>query len=105
MPGGPVDKNPPASAGDKGSIPGPGRSHILRSNSARVPELLSPKDLKLTTERGTADERRGMRDGQKWNCSTGLYPRWLDPFVSESLGFLLCEMELRITPTIGMLYR
>ena len=29
FPGGPVVKNPPASAGDMGSIPGPGRSHIL----------------------------------------------------------------------------
>ena len=28
FPGGPVVKNPPANAGDTGSIPGPGRSHI-----------------------------------------------------------------------------
>ena len=27
-----VVKNPPASAGDTGSIPGPGRSHMPRSN-------------------------------------------------------------------------
>ena len=27
-----VVKNPPANAGDTGSIPGPGRSHMLRSN-------------------------------------------------------------------------
>ena len=31
FPGGAVVKNPPASAGDTGSIPGP-RSHMLRSN-------------------------------------------------------------------------
>ena len=30
--GGAVVKNPPANAGDTGSIPGPGRSHMLRSN-------------------------------------------------------------------------
>ena len=30
--GGTVVKNPPASAGDTGSIPGPGRYHMLRSN-------------------------------------------------------------------------
>ena len=30
--GGPVVKNPPANAGDRGSIPGPGRSYRLRSN-------------------------------------------------------------------------
>ena len=32
FPGGAVVKNPPASAGDRGSIPGPGRSHTPRSN-------------------------------------------------------------------------
>ena len=28
--GGPVVMNPPANAGDTGSIPGPGRSHMLQ---------------------------------------------------------------------------
>ena len=32
FPGGTVVKNPPAKAGDTGSSPGPGRSHMLRSN-------------------------------------------------------------------------
>ena len=32
FPGGAVVKNPPASAGDTGSSPGPGRSHMPRSN-------------------------------------------------------------------------
>ena len=32
FPGGPVDKNPPASAENTGSIPGPGRSHMLQSS-------------------------------------------------------------------------
>ena len=32
FPSGAVVKNPPANAGDTGSIPGPGRSHMLRSN-------------------------------------------------------------------------
>ena len=31
FPGGAVVKNPPANAGDKGLIPGPGRSHMLQS--------------------------------------------------------------------------
>ena len=30
FPGGPVVKNPPANAGNMGSIPGPGRSHMLQ---------------------------------------------------------------------------
>ena len=32
FPGGAVVKNPPASAGDMDSNPGPGRSHVLWSN-------------------------------------------------------------------------
>ena len=32
FPGDAVVKNPPANAGDTGSIPGPGRSHMLWSN-------------------------------------------------------------------------
>ena len=32
FPGGTVVKNPPANAGDTGSIPGPGRSHMPQSN-------------------------------------------------------------------------
>ena len=34
-------KNPPANAGDTGSSPGPGRSHMPQSNQARAPQLLS----------------------------------------------------------------
>ena len=38
IPGGPIVKNPPANAGDTGSIPGLGRSHV--SNEARAQLLL-----------------------------------------------------------------
>ena len=41
FPGGTVVKNPPANAGGTGSSPGPGRSHMPRSNEPRVPQLLS----------------------------------------------------------------
>ena len=34
-------KNPPASAGDVDSVPGPGRSHMPRRSGDRVPQLLS----------------------------------------------------------------
>ena len=40
FPGGTVVKNPPANAEDKGSSPGPGRSHMPWSNKAHVPQLL-----------------------------------------------------------------
>ena len=39
FPGGSVDKN--ANAGDTGSIPGPGRRHIPRSNWSWAPQLLN----------------------------------------------------------------
>ena len=41
FPGGVVDNNLPVHAGDMGSIPGPGRSHMTRNNQAHVPQLLS----------------------------------------------------------------
>ena len=41
FPGGAVAKNPPANAGNTGSSPGPGRSHMPWSNQARAPQLLS----------------------------------------------------------------
>ena len=42
FPGGAVVKNPPANAGNMGSIPGPGGSHMLgRNYQARAPQLLS----------------------------------------------------------------
>ena len=36
-----VVESPPANAGDTGSSPGPGRSHMPRSNGAHAPQLLS----------------------------------------------------------------
>ena len=40
FPGGSAVKNPPADAGDRGSIPHPGRSHVSRHNWACVLQLL-----------------------------------------------------------------
>ena len=46
FPGGAVVKNPPAKAGDTGSSPGPGRSHMPQSNYvAQKPQLLKPMRL------------------------------------------------------------
>ena len=41
FPGGAVVENLPANAGDTGSSPGLGRSHVPRSNWVREPQLLS----------------------------------------------------------------
>ena len=51
-------KNPPANAGDMGSIPGPGRSHIPRSNLAHAPQLLRPH---ATTTEARAPRARALQ--------------------------------------------
>ena len=43
FPGGSAVKNSPASAGDMGSIPGPGRFHMSGSDLAHEPQLLSSR--------------------------------------------------------------
>ena len=50
FPGGCLVKNPPASAGDMGSIPDPGSSHVLWSNEAAVPSNLWSRQKPLPTE-------------------------------------------------------
>ena len=50
FPGGAVVENPPANAGDAGSSPGLGRSHMLRSNWAREPQLLSLRVWSLCSQ-------------------------------------------------------
>ena len=65
FPGGAVVKNPPANAGDRGSIPGPGRSHMPQSNKARAPQLLSlrsrAREPQLLSPRATTTEARVPR--------------------------------------------
>ena len=60
FPGGAVVKNLPANAGDTGSSPGPGRSHMPRSNKACVPQLLSlcsrAREPQLLSLRATTTE-------------------------------------------------
>ena len=59
-PGGTVVKNPPANAGDTGSSPGPGRSHMPWSNKASVSQLLSlcsgAREPQLLSLRATTTE-------------------------------------------------
>ena len=45
---GSVVKKPPAGAEDTGSIPGPGRSHMLWGKKAWLPQLLEPECLEPT---------------------------------------------------------
>ena len=62
FPGGAVVENPPANAGDMGSSPGLGRSHMLRSSWAREPQLLSLRVWSLcSAAREAAIEARAPR--------------------------------------------
>ena len=65
FPGGAVVKNPPANAGDMGSSPGLGRSHMPRSNQAGAPQLLSlhsrAREPQLLSPRTTTTEARAPR--------------------------------------------
>ena len=59
------ERDPPANAGDVGSSPGPGRSHMRRSSWARVPQLLSLRsgacEPQLLSPRATTTETRVPR--------------------------------------------
>ena len=57
FPGGAVVENLPANAGDTGSSPGLGGSHMPRSNWAREPQLLSLRVWSLCSTREAATVR------------------------------------------------
>ena len=67
FPGGAVVENLPANAGDTGSSPGLGRSHMPRSNWAREPQPLSLRVWSLcsATKRGRDSERPVHRDEER----------------------------------------
>ena len=65
FPGGAVVENLPANAGDTGSSPGLGRSHMPRSNWGREPQLLSLRVWSLCSTTREATIVRGLRTGMK----------------------------------------
>ena len=58
-------ENLPVNAGDTGSSPGLGRSHMPRSNWAREPQLLSPRIWSLCSTTREAAIVRGPRTAMK----------------------------------------
>ena len=58
-------ENLPAKAGDAGSSPGLGGSHMPRSNWARAPQLLSLRVWSLCSATGEAAMVRGPRTAMK----------------------------------------
>ena len=65
FPGGAVVENLPANAGDTGSGPGLGRSHVPRSNWARELQLLSLRVWSLCSATREAAIVRGPRTAMK----------------------------------------
>ena len=65
FPGGAVVENLPANAGDTGSSPGLGRSHMLWSNRTREPQLLSLHVWSLCSATREAATVRGPRNAMK----------------------------------------
>ena len=65
FPGGAVVENPPVNAGDTGSSPGLGRSHMPWSNWAREPQLLSLRVWSLCSATREAATVRGPRTAMK----------------------------------------
>ena len=61
FPGGAVVKNPPANAGDMGSIPGPGGSHMppfATTTEARAPRARAPQQEKPPQWEARAPQQR-----------------------------------------------
>ena len=65
FPGGAVVENLPANAGDTGSIPGLGGSHMPRCDWAREPQLLSLHVWSLCSATREAAIVRGQRTAMK----------------------------------------
>ena len=65
FPGGAVVESLPANAGDTGSSPGLGRSHMPRSGWARGPQLLSLRVWSLCSATREAAMVRGLRTAMK----------------------------------------
>ena len=65
FPGGAVVENLPANAGDTGSSPGLGRSHMPQSNWAREPQLLSLRLWSLCSTTREAAIVRGPRTAMR----------------------------------------
>ena len=68
VPGATVDKNLPANAGHMGLMPGQGRFHMLWSNYAHVPQLLSP------WSRAYAPPTRGLTAVRGQSTTAGEWP-------------------------------
>ena len=75
-------ENLPANAGDAGSGPGLGGSHVPRSGWAREPRLLSLRVWSLCSAAGEAAMVRGLRGAMK----SGPHLPWLERALAQKRG-------------------
>ena len=80
FPGGAVVESLPANAGDMGSSPGLGGSHVLRSS--REPQLLSPRIWSLCSTTGEA----AIVGGQRIAMRSGHYLPQLEKALAQRRG-------------------
>ena len=66
FPGGAVVENLPANAGDTGSSPGLGRSHMPWSDQAREPQLLNLRVWSLCSATRGRDSERPVHRDEEW---------------------------------------
>ena len=69
FPGGSAAKNPPANAGDRGSVPDQGRSHMQGSNQAVCRSYLSTA-TEPTSPRARSANKSSHRDERPERCSS-----------------------------------
>ena len=65
LPAGTAERNMPASAGDTGSVPGLGRSHISQGNEAWAPQTESNPRLPQLEKARAARNKKKRRQGEE----------------------------------------
>ena len=91
-------ENLPANAGDAGSSPGLGRSHMPRSNWAREPQLLSLRVWRLCSATREAAIVRGPRTAMK----SGLRSPQLEEALAQKRRPNTAKIKLKIIIIIIM---
>ena len=96
FPGGAVVENLPANAGEMGSSPGLGRSHMPRSSWACEPQLLSLRVWSLCPATGGAAIVKGPRIAMKSGPHTAMKS---GPRTAMKSGPRLPQLEKALTRT------
>ena len=88
-------ESPPADAGDAGSCPGPGRSHMPRSGWAREPWPLSLRVRSLCSATGDATTVRGPRTAKKPTKNKSQIFYNLDEYILMKIQLVKSQEEMK----------